>query len=449
MTTIPSLLSKRLLTLAVCAAGAWLGCPAASGAEPGPQDPDQMHTAWVEAPATSLTIVWRTRDAQAPSVAEYRQRGQTKWEEVRGQPRPSGTAGRLHEATLRGLRPATTYEYRVRGSAGGWSRICHARTAPAPGPQAEPIEVVFVADTGLVGRADGLTDGTAQVIGEVVRLDPHFILLGGDYAYANSDLRGGSVPTAVDAWFHQMAPVAERAVMMPTYGNHEIKLLEDYLFWAERFPTPEGHDNRRFYSFDVGPAHFVSILAWGDMLRRPENTEHGPIGSTALQWIDADLAAARARGIRWIIPFLHVAPFSDGANHPSNVDVRAQLAPIFERHGVKIVLSAHDQSYERTFPLRGVPGNLTPTSSHPNHYTAADGTTYLKVGPGGKRSNKNRGFSAWMTEPAPAYTAFRDNTAHHLARLRVSPEKLEVEVFAIRAGAPGSEVQDRFSYLLK
>lgn len=393
------------------------------------RDPDQIHAAWSQSPSTSLHLVWRTRKADCVSEAQYRRWGDPVWTSSVGRHRPSGVDGRLHEVELTGLEPGTVYEYRVQGSDGGFSRVARARTAPKPESTDVQIEAIFLADTGIVGRPDGLTEGTARVIAAVAGLESDVVLLGGDYAYANSDLRGGSLPSAIDAWFEQMAPVAERVVMMPTYGNHEIKLWEDYLFWAERFPTPEGFDNRRFYSFRVGGVHFVSILAWGDNLRRSTNTEHGPIGPTALQWIDADMAAARASGARWIIPYLHVAPFSDGANHPSNVDVRAQLGPIFERHGVKVVLSAHDQSYERTLPLQGVPERLEVTSRDLRRYTTRDGVTYLKVGPGGKLSNKNKGFSPWLTVPAPEYTAFRDNTAHHFARLRINERELAVEIF--------------------
>jgi hypothetical protein len=409
-------------------------------------DPDQIHAAWTRSPSTSLNIIWRTRDAAAVSEIQFRRLGETAWQMASGRTRPSGAAGRLHEVDLEGLTPASVYEYRVRGSDGTFSRVARARTAPSPTAQADTIEAVFLADTGLADRADGLTEATPKVIAAVASLDPHFVLLGGDYAYANTDLRGGSLPSAIDAWFDQMAPIAERAVMMPTYGNHEIKLREDYLFWAERFATPEGFDNRRFYSFRVGCVHFVSILAWGDNQIKATNTEHGPIGPTALQWIDADMAAARAAGARWIVPFLHVPPFSDGANHPSNVDVRAQLGPIFERHGVKVVLSAHDQSYERTFPLRGVPDQLEITSRDRHRYSIRDGVTYLKVGPGGKLSNKNKGFSPWLSETAPDYTAFRDNTSHHFARLRATEGELAVEIFSLRPGETVPEVQDRFTY---
>ena len=88
---------------------------------------------------------------------------------------------------------------------------------------------------------------------------------------------------------------------MPTYGNHEVLLGEGYDAWRQRFATPSGYDNARNYSFDVGEAHFVSILA-------ESNT--GGLRNSSLAWLTSDLAAARAAGKKWIVPFFHVSPFA-------------------------------------------------------------------------------------------------------------------------------------------
>jgi hypothetical protein len=47
----------------------------------------------------------------------------------------------------------------------------------------------------------------------------------------------------------------------------------------------------------------------------------------------------------------HYPPYSSG-NHGSNVTIRSQLAPIFDAHGVQLVINGHDHGYERTLPLR-------------------------------------------------------------------------------------------------
>jgi acid phosphatase type 7 len=332
--------------------------------------------------------------------------------------------------TLRGLAPSTRYEYRIAGG-----DIHATRTAPAA---SAPFEAVFLADTGMIGREDGLGTGVEQVIAEIGKMDPLVVLLGGDYAYYNTDKRWGTLDKTILAWFEQMKPIAVKGPMMPTYGNHEIFLREGYLFWAGHFPTPEGFDNRRYYSFDVADAHFVSILA--------ADSERGPLAQSALEWIDRDMAAARRAGRKWIIPFLHVAPFSDGSNHPSNEDLRRQLGPLFEKHNVKIALACHDQSYERTYPLRGVPHDITATSKAKDCYSPNDGVTYLKVSPGGKISNINKSFATFKTNPPPHWTAFRDNTHHHFAKLIISAEELRIEVYGVKGDGSPPVVQDLFRY---
>lgn len=398
--------------------------------------PDQIHLAWTRDTSTTVNVVWRTIDTTVPSIVEYRRQGEPRWRRATGGPRPSGTEGRLHEVLVQGLKPATRYEYRVAGPGETWSPVYSFLTAPRPGG---PFEAVFVADTGLDGRLDGLSTGTREVVEAVAQLDPTVILWGGDAAYFDTDKRFGTLDKTIDFWFNMVMPFAVKAPMMPTYGNHEIFLKEGYLFWADRFPTPDGLDNRRYYSFDVGDAHFVSILG--------ADSEKGSLPETVLRWIDADLEKARRSGKKWLVPYIHVAPFSDGSNHPSNLEYRSQLGPLFEKHGVRLVLSCHDQSYERTYPLRGVPDRLEITSQSRDCYGGKDGTVYLKVGPGGKQSNINGRFADFRTNPPPPHTAFRDNTAHHFARLFFSPDQVRVQIIAVLRGkAPW--VQDEFTYTL-
>jgi hypothetical protein len=398
--------------------------------------PDQVHLSWVDEPSTTLTVVWRTWDTATPSTVQYRLPGAATWQSATGALKNSGTDGTLHEATVTGLSPSTQYEYRVRGDGSTWSTVYTAKTAPPPGPA--DFDAIYVADTGLVGREDGLATGTQQVVDEIAALSPDLVLLGGDYAYFNTDKRYGTLDDTIDAWFNQMQPIGSRSPMMPTYGNHEVLLGEGFEPWAQRFATPAGFDGRRFYSFDVGDVHFVSLLAV---------TETNGLSSSALTWIENDIEAAQAAGQRWIVPFFHVSPFSDGSSHPSNLGLRNQLGPLFERLGVKIAIASHDQSYERTFPLVNVPSSNTPTSTGKRCYTMDDGVTWVKVSPGGKLSNKNGNFSQWRTHPAPAWTAFRDNTMHHFSRLVVSANGvMRLDTYGVVGDGTPPVIIDSFEY---
>jgi len=394
---------------------------------------DQIHLAWVEDPATTMTVVWRTNGAVSSSKVSFRRKGTTAWSEIVGGIRPSGTEGSLREVTLRSLTPQTDYEYRVFGAGNQWSPVYETRTAPSASGD---FEAIYVADTGIVGRTDGLTTGTQQVIDEIAGLNPDVVLLGGDYAYYDSDNRFSTLDDAIDAWFNQMQPISASTPMMPTYGNHEVLLGEGFGPWAARFPTPPGFDGRRHYSFDMGDVHFISIMAVA---------ETSGLSAQTLNWIEQDALAAQQAGARWVVPFFHVSPFSDGKNHKSNTTLRGQLGPLFEELGIELAISSHDQSYERTFPLVDVPGDNTPTSSSLSCYDDSDGVSWVKVSPGGKLSNKNGDFSAFKTVPPPDYTAVRNNTHHHFLRLIVDDAgSLEVEIHALAGNGSASFVQDRF-----
>ena len=155
--------------------------------------------------------------------------------------------------------------------------------------------------------------------------------------------------------------------------------------------------------------HFVSIMAADSKQAIPQ---------VDIDWIENDRRRRASGPGSWIMPFLHVAPFSDGSNHPSNLDMRAQMGPVLERMGVPIVLTCHDRSYERTYPLKGVPDNIQ-AGRTPRRVTAAGRNGVAEGGPGRKMSNINGKFAQCKTTPAPSWTAFRDNTMHHFARLRI------------------------------
>ena len=69
-----------------------------------------------------------------------------------------------------------------------------------------------------------------------------------------------------------------------------------------------------------------------------------------LAWLDDTLASTNAT---WKIVALHHPPYSAGYQGSSQ-DVRDAFVPIFQRHGVQLVLSGHDHDYQRSIELDGV-----------------------------------------------------------------------------------------------
>jgi len=122
--------------------------------------------------------------------------------------------------------------------------------------------------------------------------------------------------------------------------------------WRERFVVPPGDEGS--FSFNVGEFHFIALLA-GYSTRS--------IPSRRVAWLISDIEAAQAAGYTKIILYNHDPLFADGMNHPSNTNLRSQIGPVIEQYNVPFVIEAHDQAYERTFPLEDIDGANAPATS--------------------------------------------------------------------------------------
>jgi hypothetical protein len=64
---------------------------------------EQIHLAWIDDAATTLTVAWRLAAGVSATEVQYRAVGETNWTGDHSILRPSGTkGGELYEATLRG-----------------------------------------------------------------------------------------------------------------------------------------------------------------------------------------------------------------------------------------------------------------------------------------------------------------------------------------------------------
>jgi acid phosphatase type 7 len=399
-----------------------------------PGHASQIHLSWTEDPSTSFTVLWHTPLGNKPAFVDYREQGVETWLSLPAQTKPSPSAGKLHQATVGGLSPNTAYEYRVSGDQGALpevSEIYAMRTAAAKGPA--DFCFAFLCDMGIAGRSDGNSTGTRQVIDELFSDRPLFILGGGDYAYANRDDRYHTVGEAIDAWFSQMQPLLARYPFMAQYGNHEVHIRERFRDWSPRFAHPEGFDQGKNYSFDVGDVHFAALFVPGP----PPATEQ-------ILWLDNDLSQARKHGMRWLIVYQHEPIYAHGHSHPARPEVRRMLAPVFEKHRVDLHLSGHDQNYERSYPLVGAPDHPTPMSTSQSDYQASEGVIYAKISPAGKMSEKRNDFSRFTTAQQP-YIAKRDDTAHHYALITVrATGALRVDVYSVIGDGTPKSLLDSF-----
>ncbi len=229
-----------------------------------------------------------------------------------------------HEVALSGLDRARTYHYRV-VTAGGASTDSTFRVAATAG---EPVRLVAFGDTRTNAAAHQM------VIDAVVVAEPDVVVQTGDL------VEWGLSDTDWARFFEIEKPLLRDVPCYPALGNHDVAFGGDAV-WAGYFRAALGPGERPDYSFDDGPLH-VAVLS----------SENAFGNAAQVSFLDADLAAARARGSRFLAVAFH-RPLYTSSVHPPELLARSRIEPVLLARGVHLVLQGHNHLYER-FEVDGV-----------------------------------------------------------------------------------------------
>ncbi|BFZ07401.1 hypothetical protein BsWGS_10440 [Bradybaena similaris] len=217
----------------------------------------------------------------------------------------------------------------------------------------------------------------------------------GDFAYDLHDLQG----QVGDEFMRQIQTLAARLPYMTCPGNHE----EAYNFshYRHRFNMP-GDEGRTYYSFNMGPVHFVSL-----------STElfffwyYGPSQIVKqYYWLQKDLEEANKpenRKLRpWIIVFGHRPMYcssSGTADCTRNEGItKLQFENVLFDNGVDLTIWAHEHSYERLWPIYN---RTVMNGSYEHPYTDPGAPVHIITGSAGCREN----VSGFLKKPA-SWSAF-------------------------------------------
>lgn len=207
-------------------------------------------------------------------------------------------------------------------------------------------------------------------------------------------------------------PLNGPTVAQPTSMCGATARIDDFKACAgERFPRMAN------YVFDYGDARFLCL---------DSNTYVDPTDAELQRWIAAELTDTDAR---WKFVVHHQPAFTVGNAHYTEQHMRA-LAPLFEQHGVDIVINGHEHGYQRNVPFRFAPGDLTNARSlrstarlTPGTFTLdlkfdgetvtrPDGVLYLITGAGGQGL-----YDAEKTNAPQTWLRAEDNNVAYCARL--------------------------------
>lgn len=311
--------------LTVVAASTYLATRPQTAAE---LTPRRVLLTWSGDPATSATVTWRTEAVPESAVAEIAVASAdpsfTKTaQSVTGDPRPT-TVGEAEVAFPRvnftGLRPDTTYSYRV-GDGTNWSEWFDFKTAS---DKPKPFRFVYFGDA-----QNDVKSMWSRVIRKASKDAPYadFFLHAGDLINrANAD-------NEWEEWFYAGGWLHSTIPSIATPGNHEYTSGKLSELWRPHFSYPkngvEGLEDTNYY-VDFQGARIVSLNSL-------EKTDE------QVAWLDKILTD---NPIKWTLLTFHY-PMWSTAQGRDNKSLREKWLPVILKHNVDLVMQGHDHSYGR------------------------------------------------------------------------------------------------------
>ncbi|MCB9685530.1 MAG: metallophosphoesterase [Alphaproteobacteria bacterium] len=336
----------------------------------------------------SVSFLWKTDTITLASQVELTEDGGAT-RVIDGASFLYGSDGgqRVHEVKLcLGVKPATTYTYRV-GGPSSWSSPRTFTTPAAPG-QLDTVRVAFGGDS------RGSYAQWALLVRTAATWNPDLFVFTGDA------VDSGTSQAQWDSWLEAGADLFDHVPLIAAHGNHEGQAVH----WFAQVSYP---NDELSWPVRYGPLQLLFL----------NDTTTDADLDAQITLIDEVFGTSDAT---WKVAVHHQSPYSTCDRHGSNTKVRDRWTPRYEAGGVDLVLCGHNHIYERSVPI------LADAVAEPG-----PGVTYIVTGGAG----------------APLYTAFTPawfsnvvQTKKHFGIADFGPDRVDVQVF----DGPGNLI-DAFS----
>ena len=183
------------------------------------------------------------------------------------------------------------------------------------------------------------------IVEQVNGVDPDLIISMGDLVET-----GGNYSQWGPHFFVPASDLLDHKMFISTLGDHETGGDNGELF--RHFLVPNEQVDELWFSFDYGPAHFISLD-----YRHPENDK-------MIEWFKQDITNSNAK---WNFVFMHRPCYNLGGHRTAWG--RGTWPELFRKYKVDLVFAGHSHQYERFYPMR--PENMK--NSHPITYITTGG----------------------------------------------------------------------------
>jgi hypothetical protein len=260
--------------------------------------------------------------------------------------------------------------------------------------QSGPAVLVGAGDIASCDRRE--SEATAKLLDGIAGT----VFTAGDHAYPNGTAREFIQCYGLSWGRH-------RSRILPAPGNHDYDSSQAGPYF-NYFGSNAGPTGRGYYSYDLGAWHLVSLNS---------NVIADSWGAAQEEWLRADLKANPAN---CLLAYWHHPRFSSGKNHGNHPHVNA-LYKILYQHGVSVLISGHDQIYERFAP------------QDPDGKADSKGVRQFLAGTGGA--------SLYKIGTVKPNSEVRNTIAHGVLKLTLNPTSYDWEFVPVA----GQTFRDRGS----
>ncbi|HJT84067.1 MAG TPA: metallophosphoesterase [Nitrososphaeraceae archaeon] len=233
----------------------------------------------------------------------------------------------------------------------------------------EDSDEIYFADNFIAVGDWYCNEETKKTIDNILSVHPELIITTGDQVKES--------PSA-QCWIDMSNPIQDK--MKIAIGNHDAEFANIYKQIMNYHQL-----NNPYYTHDFRNIHFISM-----------STEHPyEPGSRQYEFIKNDLEETSINpDIDWIVVHQHKPLYSTKQDKGEAKELRDIYEQLFQQYDVDLVISSHNQYYERTYPIvynenyektankKEEPRPIITDYSH-YVYPPTDGIVFLTVGTAG------------------------------------------------------------------
>ncbi|XP_044509142.1 purple acid phosphatase 2-like [Mangifera indica] len=368
---------------------------------PGYNAPQQVHITQGDHEGKGVIVSWVTQDEPGSNSVVYWSENSKEDKTAKGKVYTykfyNYTSGYIHHCTIRHLEFNTKYYYVV--GIGQTERKFWFITPPEVGPDAP---YTF----GLIGDLGQTYDSNRTLTHyEMNPQKGKTVLFVGDLSYADNYPNHNNVRW--DTWGRFIERSVAYQPWIWTAGNHEIDFAPEigetkpFKPFTNRYHVPYRASQSTapfWYSIKRASAYIIVLSSY---------SAYGKY-TPQYNWLEDELPKVNRSETPWLIVLLHSPWYNSYYYHYMEGEtMRVMFEPWFVKYKVDVVFAGHVHAYERSERVSNIAYNITNGICTPVKDQSAP--VYITIGDGGNIE----GLANNMTEPQPAYSAYREASFGH------------------------------------